>query len=89
MATTTHSNKMEATSRSIRNDNNASVFSLKIHKESFITWTRRIAIIGLLLGYLAVTIMSYSVNPVYFWTFVKAGVVLSLLSIIAFSTPSR
>ncbi|EDP96252.1 hypothetical protein U8527_09080 [Kordia algicida OT-1] len=89
MATTTHSNEMGATSQSIRDDNNASVFSLKINKEQFITWTKRIAFIGLFLGYIAITIMSYSVNPEYFWALVKAGVVLSLVSIIALSTPSR
>ncbi|WP_430412683.1 hypothetical protein [Kordia sp.] len=81
----TLSNQTRTSISSIHLNNNSYVFSLKINKDWLFTWARRIGIIALLIGYIMITIMSYTISPVYFWTFVKAGVVLSLLSIIALS----
>jgi hypothetical protein len=81
----TLNNKIGTALRSILLVNSDAGFYLNINKELLSKWARRIGITALTIGYIAITMMSYSISPVYFWTLIKAGTILSLLFIIALS----
>ncbi|WP_046757924.1 hypothetical protein [Kordia jejudonensis] len=81
----TLNNNRRTNIRSIDIKNNTAVFLVRINKEWLTKWARRIGMIAILVGYISMTIISYSISPVYFWTFIKAGTVLSLLFIISLS----
>ena len=79
----TLSKRTSASIRSIQLYNNDSVFSIGINKEWLFNCIRRIGIIAAIIFFIAITVFSYEISPVYFWTNVKTGTILILLSIIA------
>jgi hypothetical protein len=71
--------KIETSIRSVRVRNEASVFSIKINKIWLSTWVRRMAFTTILIGYIILTYISYTINIDHFWTLVKVGIILSML----------
>lgn len=83
--TITISDHIKTSIRSVKVMSNDSIFAIKINKNWLILWLKRFAIMAVLIGYILITYISYSVSSVHFWTLVKIGIILGLLSFFALS----
>ncbi|PTX62737.1 hypothetical protein C8N46_102137 [Kordia periserrulae] len=72
--------KIKNSIRSVKVRNDDTIFSIKINKNWLTALLKRMAFTGVLTGYVLITYLSYSINVTHFWTLVKVGVILVLLS---------
>lgn len=80
-----HNDNLEASIQSFHFRNDGAIFSIKINKDWLLTLIRCFAIIGVFIGYVLITYISYSINEAHFWTLIKIGIILSMLLGIALS----
>lgn len=72
--------KIQTSIRSVKVRNDDAIFSIKINKNWLTTLLKRVAFTGVFTGYACITYLSFSINVTHFWTLVKVGVILILLS---------
>jgi hypothetical protein len=72
--------KIQTSIRSVKVRNDDAIFSIKINKNWLTTLLKRVVFTGVFTGYAFITYLSFSVNVTHFWTLVKVGVILILLS---------
>ncbi len=77
---------LNAPSKIIRINNTPSTLLLKINKQGIFMLLRNLAMILLILGFLAAIVVSYTADGLLFWTLIKLGTILGLLIYLAYES---
>ncbi len=81
--TITLNNQIKTSIRSVKVMNNDLIFAIKINKNWLLAWMKRFAFMTVLLGYVIITYISYNLGSGHFWTLIKVGIILGMLSFFA------